>query len=263
MTKIYLTFFLLSASLCTASNLADAMNEQQLIQMGREGFVNRCSGCHGLNADGQGTSAPMLQPKPRNLVSGSFKFRSTSSGVLPTIEDLIRTINQGVLGTAMPPFRELSEQEKLGLALYIRSLRPEFKETKNEQTPVSLPLTPKEIFAKKATLIAAAKKGRALFSPTCSTCHGEEGRGDGPSASELTDSDNNPIRPANLRLPKIKGGKTARDVFRAITTGLDGTPMPAFENVFTESQRWDLVAYVYYLRGLEAGIYKSEKDKLQ
>ena len=161
----------------------------------------------------------------------------------------------------MPSFREVSEEEKIALALYIRSLRPEFKETKSDQNPISIPTPPPELFAKKAGLIAAAKKGKVHYQKACVNCHGETGMGDGPSAPELTDSDERPIRPANLRLPYVKGGKTPRDVYRGISTGLDGSPMPSFESLFKEQERWELVAYIYYLRGLEAGIY-TEEDKL-
>lgn len=262
--KILLFVFLVG--ICVRSSaeqtVIDAMSSQQLIQSGRTGFLNRCSGCHGENADGQGSASLMLNPKPRNLLTGSFKFRSTPSGVLPTADDLLRTINLGILGTAMPSFQDVSEPEKQAIVAYIRSLRPEFRETKADQVSISLPVPPRDIFEKKASLLAAAKKGSLHYAKACQTCHGETGIGNGPSAAELTDSDNLPIKPANLRLPFVKGGKTPRDVFRALSTGLDGSPMPGFESLFSEKERWELVAYVYYMRGLEAGIY-SEKDKLQ
>jgi cytochrome c oxidase cbb3-type subunit I/II len=244
------------------NSAVQAMTTQQMILSGREAFLNRCAGCHGAEADGNGPAAIMLNPKPRNLVTGSFKFRSTPSGVLPTISDLIRTIDQGVIGTAMPPFKELAAAEKLALALYIRSLRPEFKDTLSDQIPIAIPSQPKDIFSTKAGLLAAAKRGSKNYQSLCISCHGDIGKGDGPSAAELTDSDNQPIRPANLRLTQIKSGRTAKDIYRIINTGLDGSPMPSFDSVLKPQDSWDLVAYVFYLRGLEAGIY-TEKDKLQ
>lgn len=255
------------ASLCLGTSIfgdtaVQSMTTQQLIQSGREAFVNRCSGCHGTEADGNGPAALMLNPRPRNLVAGSFKFRSTPSGVLPTIKDLIRTIDRGVPGTAMPPFREIPESEKFALAMYIRSLRPEFKDTRDDQVSITVPAVPKEIFSTKAGLLSAAKRGVKIYQSACVSCHGEKGYGDGPSAAELTDSDNLPIRPANLRLTGLKSGKTAKDLFRVINTGLDGSPMPSFDSILKTQDSWDLVAYIFYLRGLEAGIY-SEKDTLK
>lgn len=239
----------------------DAMSEQERVARGKEGFLNRCSGCHGEKADGQGPGAPMLNPKPRNLLEGSFKFRTTPSGTLPTVEDLLRTINQGVLGTAMPSFQEVSDSEKLAIVSYIRSLRPEFKETKPERLAITIPEPPKEIFSNKQSLLAAAKKGKINFTSSCVTCHGESGIGNGPSADTLVDSNEQPIRPANLTKNFIKSGTTAKDLFKALSTGLDGSPMPAFQDIFNETKRWELVAYIFYLRGQANGIY-TEKDKL-
>lgn len=242
--------------------MLQAMKQQQMVQLGQQAFMNRCSGCHGAAADGNGASSAMLNPKPRNLVAGSFKFHSTPSGVLPTVDDLLKTINQGVIGSSMPSFQEVPEQEKLAIVMYVRSLRPEFKDTVGDQIPLNIPVPPKDMFSNKAGLLVSAKKGKAHYTKACVLCHGDQGKGDGPSAAELTDADNQPIKPANLRLAYIKSGRTPQDVFKAITVGLDGSPMPGFETLFTETQRWELVAYIYYLRGQEAGIY-TEKDKIE
>lgn len=165
-------------------------------------------------------------------------------------------------GFVMPPFSDLPSGEKLALVAYIRSLRKEFLETKKEQLPVFLPAPPPEVFSTKTGLIAAAQRGKVLYTQACLMCHGESGRGDGPSAAELTDSDNYPILPANLTSPHLKTGPTAKDAFRGLSTGLDGSPMPGFRDTFSEAQRWDLVAFIFYLRGKEAGIYGDE-DKLK
>ena len=257
-------FALPNLSLCIegADTVAQALTNQQLVQSGREAFLNRCSGCHGETADGNGPAAPMLSPKPRNLVTGLFKFRSTPSGVLPTVSDLLRTLDQGIPGSAMPPFKELSSQEKLSLVAYIRSLRPEFSETKSDQQSLAIPAPPNSIFSKKLNLLSAAKRGKLIFAKGCLNCHGASGKGDGPSAEGLTDSYDQPIRPANLNMPELKSGKTARDLFKVMSTGLDGSPMPSYTEVFTEAQRWDVVAFIFYLRGKTAGIY-TEKDSIE
>jgi len=38
------------------------------------------------------------------------------------------------------------------------------------------------------------------------------------------------------------------DIYRALVTGRDGTPMPSFLDATTEAERWALVAYVLSLR---------------
>lgn len=224
--------------------------------------MNRCSGCHGEKADGLGKAAPMLSPKPRNLIEGGYKFRSTPSGMLPTVSDLLNTLNRGVPGTAMPSFQDVSEAQKLAIIAYIRSLRPEFAESQPEKHALVFPNPPAAFFSSKANLLSAAQRGKKLYDSACISCHGEKGLGDGPSAETLVDAYENPIRPANLTKAYIKTGKTAKDIFKVLTTGLDGSPMPSFVDMFDETKRWELVSYVFYLRGRAAGIY-GEKDQLK
>jgi cytochrome c oxidase cbb3-type subunit I/II len=238
-------------------SLAQSQTTQQLIASGRESFVRNCAGCHGDNAQGAGPGAAMLNPKPRNLVAGAFKFRSTPTGTLPTNADLMRTIDQGVLGTSMPSYRLMSQTEKFALVTYIQSLRPDWKQSVG--SPYHIPSPPTEIFAKKTPFLEAAAQGQKIFAEACVTCHGNNGQGDGPGAEGLVDADNNPIKPATLTAAWIKSGRSAKDVFKAITTGLDGSPMPSFGDVYTEAERWQLTAFVFYLRGKGQGVYAPDQ----
>lgn len=80
---------------------------------GQQLYSAYCSNCHGFKGDGKGELAYLLYPKPRDFSIGSFKLRSTSSGNLPTLKDLVKTITKGMPGTAMPSFNFLkSEQTK-------------------------------------------------------------------------------------------------------------------------------------------------------
>lgn len=248
----------LTAASASHAEFAQRLSQQQRLRAGREIFVRNCTGCHGMDADGNGAAAPMLSPRPRNLVSGSFKFRTTPSGSMPTLEDLVRTIDQGVPGSSMPSFRLLPEAEKYALAEYIRSLRPDWNDLVGRA--YSIPDSPVEIFGKKETLLASAQRGYKHFMEACQTCHGDRGLGNGPGAEGLTDGEGQPIRPANLTSPFFKSGRRAKDVFKILTTGLDGSPMPSFADVFTEAQRWDIVAYVMVRRGQGAGIYPADLD---
>ena len=94
------------------------------------------------------------------------------------------------------------------------------------------------------------KHGAELFQKLeCWKCHGQQGRGDGPSAPTLTDSNDQPIRPYNFAAgTRFKCGETNQDLYRIFMTGLDGTPMPSFADVVKPQEAWDLV---HYLRTLQ------------
>jgi mono/diheme cytochrome c family protein len=63
----------------------------------------------------------------------------------------------------------------------------------------------------------------------CGQCHGPQGRGDGPSADELTDDWDQPIRAYDFTRGYYKNGSTPADLYRTLVTGLSGTPMPALD----------------------------------
>ena len=52
--------------------------------------------------DGAGPAAAVLDPYPRDFRNGLFKYTSTAGGAKPLREDLLRTLQQGIPGTAMP-----------------------------------------------------------------------------------------------------------------------------------------------------------------
>lgn len=83
---------------------------------------------------------------------------------------------------------------------------------------------------------AAIERGATLFRQRCVTCHGVDGRGDGPAAAGLTPP------PADLRLHVPLHPDT--ETFLFITNGVPGTAMPAWEELLTERERWDLVNYL-------------------
>ena len=79
-------------------------------------------------------------------------------------------------------------------------------------------------------------------------CHGETGRGEGPSAPTLKDDLGHPIRAADLTYRwTFRGGPRREDIFRTFSTGLNGTPMPSFFDSVAEADRWALTDYVHSL----------------
>jgi len=213
-------------------------------ELGKEVFEAHCVGCHGERGNGAGPAATFLWPLPRDFTAGVFKFRTTPSGTLPTDGDLVRTITRGVRWTAMPTWHEVSEKERLAVVTYLKTLSKRWKEDAPE-APLVVPPAPR---ATPELLV----EGKALYERAkCAECHGETGKGDGPSAGTLKDDFERPIRPADFTRGELKGGATVADVYRTMTTGLDGTPMPSFADAMTDAERW---AISYYVLSLSAWV---------
>jgi len=210
------------------------------LDRGREVYEANCGICHGVRGDGNGMAAHHFRTRPQNFRTGRFKFRSTPSGSLPLDEDLFRTITQGIGRTGMIPQVHLDEEDRWAVVSYIKTFSPRFQ-TERPGAPISIPPTPN-----RTPDLAA--RGRLMYVEAgCSDCHGEGGRGDGPSAAGLKDEWGNPILPSDLtRLPR-KSGPTPPDLYRSIVTGLDGTPMPSYAGALTPEEIWAVVAYLYAL----------------
>jgi len=78
-------------------------------------------------------------------------------------------------------------------------------------------------------------RGKELFTVGCLPCHGPSGRGDGPAAASLE------RKPGNLSDSKM-WQQTDGAIFWKMSAG--NAPMPAFQEAFSEEQRWDIVNYV-------------------
>jgi cytochrome c oxidase cbb3-type subunit 3 len=118
---------------------------------GAEIFASRCAECHGL--DGRGSErAPNIASRPT--------VQQLSN------DELVRIIQQGILGTGMPAFRSLQMPEVQAVVAYLRTLQ-------GTESALNLPGNP--------------ERGKALFfgGGRCSTCHMVDGAG-GFIASDLS-----------------------------------------------------------------------------
>lgn len=85
-------------------------------------FRLHCVHCHGITGDGMGPTALFLKPYPRDYRQGIYKFKSTTSSTPPTPEDFVRTLTEGIPGTAMPSFKLLPKGDIDVLVEYVRYL---------------------------------------------------------------------------------------------------------------------------------------------
>jgi mono/diheme cytochrome c family protein len=208
-------------------------------ESGKQIYLKYCSHCHGEKGDGEGYAAPHLRPRPRNFTTGKFKVRTTPNGALPTHQDLVNIIRRGMPYTSMPAWPDFSDQQVSDLAYFLTTFSPEFSKSESVPQPVTLPSAPR---ATKETIAL----GKKLYDDTgCGKCHGTLGRGDGTSAPTLKDDWDNPIRPADLTHPwTFRGGSSREDMFRTMSTGLNGTPMPSFADALNPEQRWAMTDFI-------------------
>ena len=82
-------------------------------------YREHCVHCHGTTGNGLGPTASFLNPYPRDFRLGVFKFKSTPFGAKPTRRDLKRILSEGIMGTSMPSFRLLKEDELDSLVDYV------------------------------------------------------------------------------------------------------------------------------------------------
>jgi cytochrome c oxidase cbb3-type subunit 2 len=209
---------------------------------GRQLYFRYCWGCHGFRGDGNGENGPYLNILPRNFVAATYKCRSTPTGTLPTDQDLVDSLVRGLNNSNMPSWITLTDQNRADLVAFIKTFSPRWKTDKPGDI-INVPAEP-------ALTLDSIKHGKELFTKLeCWKCHGAEGRGDGPSASTLTDSNDQPIRPYNFAAgSRFKCGTSNHDLYKIFMTGLDGTPMPSFADVIKPEDAWDLV---HYLRTLQ------------
>ncbi len=251
----YTTFFKYAS---TTQNIAPVGESppvtQGLINYGQWTYRGLCIGCHGVDADGNGAvweladkwgNGHKLPRKPRDFTSAVFKVRSTPSGSLPTDRDLFMAISRGLVADEdMPAFKFLPERDRWAVIAYLKTLSDVWvEEAEYQEDPIEVGSPPMPT----AEMVIAGKD--VYLEMKCAKCHGDEGKGDGPSAPELEDDNGLSIEPRDFSdASKFVAGSDPRDVYQTFTTGFDGTPMPSFADFLDEDQRWQLVWYVMSLR---------------
>jgi DMSO reductase family type II enzyme heme b subunit len=211
---------------------------------GQQIYEQRCAACHSIDGDGAGPGAEHLTIKPRDFTRDEYKIKSTEGEEFPTREDIIGVIANGMPGSSMPAWQGFMSEAEMGqVADYIQTFGRFFPQDGYGTTVIDIPARPDPTTESIA-------RGAELYSSDigCARCHGDAGRGDGPSAFELTDNAGFPIFPADLTQPHtFRGGSDPEDIYLRLRTGLTGSPMASFADALSEDQTWDLVNFILSL----------------
>jgi mono/diheme cytochrome c family protein len=112
--------------------------DETTLKEGSRLYRLHCLQCHGLTGDGRGPTAKWVNPHPRDYRKGLFKFQSVDQADddrfwpqrpgeppsddkfrPPRRDDLIRTLIEGVEGTAMQSYNMLPEVEMNAIISYV------------------------------------------------------------------------------------------------------------------------------------------------
>ena len=156
--------------------IATAQDQKQVAE-GKAVYDTYCVICHGENGDGKGligivsraqTNGLVVYTYPRDFTAGVYKFRSTSTGDLPTNEDLLNTVTEGISRSGMPSHKELSPKQASAVVGYIKTFSRRWAE-EQPGTPIKMSKSPDYLGTK-----ASIARGKQLYEDAgCFNCRKE------------------------------------------------------------------------------------------
>ena len=240
------TSAILFSALLSLSCVLKAHNARLLppnAERGYRVYQKACASCHGKDGRGKGPAAPGLYPLPRDFTRAVYRYRSTPSGSLPQDTDLLRTVAIGLPGTEMPAWRDhLTSQEMTDVVAYIKRFSGRFGEEEIDKS-ITVP-APTSGFTTESIA-----RGKEIYKRVqCGKCHGKTGKGDGWAADkEMKDDLGRVIHARDFTKGIYASGRQKEDLYRVFVTGLDGTPMPGYENSLKPRETYDLIHYMLSL----------------
>jgi mono/diheme cytochrome c family protein len=145
--------------------LAGRVVSDDVLNEGREHYVQNCYACHGMAGNGTGPASHYYRPPPRDLTRGLYKFGGVVDG-LPHDEDFVRIVRLGLHGTPMLAW-DIPDAELYPIIQYVKSLSPVWQEAElGQQIPVDTDTW-------EGNEREAVARGRQVYHglATCQQCH--------------------------------------------------------------------------------------------
>lgn len=246
--RIFKAALLVFAVVCASAAGAAAQDGAAPKLTARELYAQHCARCHADGGTGDGPAHTMQRPWPRDFTTGEYKFRSTPVGTLPLLSDVERVIAKGIPRTSMSGYEKwLSPSEIRDVAEYVLAFSKGSGVPDGSARAVAAPA---DLAAARRPFAAARlARGKKAFAANCAACHGADGRGLGELAGQMRDKDGFLINPVDLTdALGYGGGSKAADIYKTITTGIAGSPMPVYGPLLDDATRADVAAYVESLQ---------------
>ena len=226
-------------------------------------YAQHCATCHGVRGDGKGVAA--VYPPARHFRFERFKFAHTTNGI-PTDQDLAGIIKNGIPGSAMPGFPQLTPADTQAIIGHVRTLTwsgayarfwkkavKDYEDGGDDPDPskvakqtaafckIEKPIPVPDVYPPPTP--DSLERGRKVYLASCGSGHGNEGKGDGPQVKDLKNEDGTPNVPRDLTSGIFKGGGDPHILYSRIRLGIPGTPMPATPTL-SNPEMFDLINYV-------------------
>jgi mono/diheme cytochrome c family protein len=202
------------------------------LEHGRDVYTHFCRPCHGDAGDGKGPAAPGLRPPPRDLRLGVYKFAAVAAGQLPRDEDFVRTLRQGLHGTAMLSW-DVPPAEVDNLIQYVKAFAPRWR---NEKPGDAIVATPDPWTGREADSVERGRRVYHGLAQCATACH----------PAYVTKPE---IAALTKELTKMDVREVRADIYYAVAAGIGGTAMPTWKNVLPDPDIW---AMAHYVRSLVA-----------
>ena len=146
--------------------------------------------------------------------------------------------------------KEIDQGDRAGIGSGINSLVHEIENKAEAKTVAELATSTKEKLITTYGIVTYPKRlpslarGKTIYLEKCAQCHGESGKGDGPSRATM-----NPKNPAptDFTDAEFMVGLSPFKAYNAISFGVENTAMTSFA-ALSEEQRWQVAFYVLSLR---------------
>lgn len=242
-----------------------------LLNQGREDYVQYCYACHGMNGDGKGPAARYYRPPPRDLTKGLYKFGGVVDG-LPHDEDFVRILKKGLHGTPMLAW-DIPDAELDPIIQYMKTFSDTWQKDDKPGTRI-----PVDTDTWKGKEKEAIERGQKIYHglATCQQCHPayitkqeihDASKEVGPNPiiqfrpdlyqPEAKESDYEAdgkkmrILPPDFLFNKVRSGRNVEDLYRIISAGIPGTAMPTWFNALKVEDVWAMAYYVQSLLDIQ------------